>query len=116
MEKNIKQKVDKKEERLIEIKEAKLNALKTLRKMSTFTKGNFEDIVEENLELKKTRILNEMQIKLLKVKLVKEVNKNKKFVPVEDFSDFGEKFEVSRGIGYRVGKHIHVFEFFANFP
>lgn len=97
MEKNIKQKVDKKEERLIEIKEAKLNALKTLRKMSTFTKGNFEDIVEENLELKKTRILNEMQIKLLKVKLVKEVNKNKKFVPVEDFSDFGEKFVGQKG-------------------
>ncbi len=67
--------------------------------MSEFTKGNFEDIITENFELKKMRILLEAQVKILKVKLARELKakKREKSLDIEEtFSNFGEKLMQSR--------------------
>ena len=91
---NIRQKLTKRDERLLELKQAKINTIKCLRKMSEFTKGNFEDVITENFELKKMRILLETQVKLLKVRLVRELKVKKRQQPLdveETFSNFGDR-------------------------
>lgn len=71
VKKEIKQEVDHRTTQLLQKREAKVTAIKVLRKFTEFSKDNFEDIVKENFELKKRVIESDTHNKILKVTLAK---------------------------------------------
>ena len=81
----MRRKIDAKDLKLLELKQAKVNAIKCLRKFTDFSKSNIEDILNENFEIKKRLLMSDLQVKILKVALLKEQAKSKKVSDNESF-------------------------------
>lgn len=97
VKKNVKKEISAKDERILLLKEAKVNTLKCLRKFTKFSKDNYEDLLQENFVLKKNLLDRESQIKILKVALLKMKHKQGRKDPREDFEEYGDQVkEVKR--------------------
>lgn len=71
MRDEIKEQVDARTAKLLEKREARITAIKVLRKFTEFSKDNFEDILKGNFDLKKQLIESDTQNKILKVTLAR---------------------------------------------
>lgn len=92
VEKNVKQKLDAKAERILLLKQAKINTIKCLRKFTDHSKTSFEDLFKENFDLKKKVLDMDAQIKILKVALAKFHKRLKKAGGPEKFEESFNSF------------------------
>lgn len=86
IQEQVRPRLQQKNERILKLKEEKINEIKSMRKWSKFSKGEFENVLNENLQLKKEKLELVTMVKLLKVELRKTGKKNfskekKSFLP-----------------------------------